>query len=93
MLNFSYERGQGVLSFIICASQVYIRIRDEEWNIYRRYNEFLDMHVTFKKKYPILATFEFPPKKALGNKVYKECSYVLTFFFCSEECFLQLSKM
>ncbi|XP_005108639.1 sorting nexin-29 isoform X2 [Aplysia californica] len=48
--------------------QVYIRIRDEEWNVYRRYNQFLDMHQRLRKVYPIIGKFEFPPKKAIGKK-------------------------
>ncbi|XP_023221437.1 sorting nexin-29-like isoform X1 [Centruroides sculpturatus] len=48
--------------------QVYIRIRDDEWNIYRRYAEFYALHKSLKKKHPIVNTFDFPPKKTLGNK-------------------------
>ncbi|XP_064641818.1 sorting nexin-29-like isoform X2 [Lineus longissimus] len=48
--------------------QLYIRIRDVEWNVYRRYAQFHELHVKIKKHNPILNTFEFPPKKALGNK-------------------------
>ncbi|GFR99499.1 sorting nexin-29 [Elysia marginata] len=48
--------------------QVYVRIRDEEWNVYRRYSQFFDMHVRLKKVYPIIGKFEFPPKKAIGKK-------------------------
>ena len=55
-------------SLILCY-QVYIRIRDEEWNIYRRYTDFLDLHNKVKKIYPVVASYQFPPKKAIGNKV------------------------
>jgi len=48
--------------------QVYIRIQDTEWNVYRRYNQFLDLHQQNKKQDPIMSTFQFPPKKAVGNK-------------------------
>uniref|UniRef100_A0A2C9K6S7 Sorting nexin-29 n=1 Tax=Biomphalaria glabrata TaxID=6526 RepID=A0A2C9K6S7_BIOGL len=48
--------------------QVYVRIRDEEWNVYRRYSQFLDMHVRLKKVYPIVGKYDFPPKKAIGKK-------------------------
>lgn len=48
--------------------QVYIRIRDDEWNIYRRYAQFYALHKSLKKKNPIVNTFNFPPKKAIGNK-------------------------
>ena len=49
--------------------QVYIRIRDEEWNVYKRYSQFLDMHQRLRKVYPIVGKFEFPSKKAIGKKV------------------------
>uniref|UniRef100_T1J6X9 Large ribosomal subunit protein uL13 n=1 Tax=Strigamia maritima TaxID=126957 RepID=T1J6X9_STRMM len=48
--------------------QVYIRVRDDEWNVYRRYAQFYSLHKSLKKKNPIMNTFEFPPKKAIGNK-------------------------
>lgn len=48
--------------------QVYIRIRDVEWNIYKRYSQFYNLHSSLKKKDPIVNSFEFPPKKSLGNK-------------------------
>ncbi|XP_059179652.1 sorting nexin-29-like [Physella acuta] len=48
--------------------QVYVRIRDEEWNVYRRYSQFLDLHMRLKKVYPIVGKYDFPPKKAIGKK-------------------------
>ncbi|XP_041363151.1 sorting nexin-29-like [Gigantopelta aegis] len=48
--------------------QVYIRIKDEEWNIYRRYREFHELHSKLKKVYPIVGRYEFPPKKNFGKK-------------------------
>ncbi|CAG0892031.1 unnamed protein product [Cyprideis torosa] len=48
--------------------QIYIRIRDDEWNIYRRYAQFYSFHRSLKKQNALIATFDFPPKKALGNK-------------------------
>ncbi|XP_064595668.1 sorting nexin-29-like isoform X2 [Liolophura sinensis] len=48
--------------------QVYVRIRDEEWNVYRRYNQFRDFFNSLKKKHPIMSKFDFPPKKAIGSK-------------------------
>ena len=49
--------------------QVYVRIRDEEWNVYRRYTEFHNLHKKVKKRFPVATTYDFPPKKAIGNKV------------------------
>ena len=48
--------------------QVFIRIRDDEWNIYRRYAQFYSLHKDLKKQDSVVGTFDFPPKKALGNK-------------------------
>ncbi|KAK7918688.1 hypothetical protein WMY93_009972 [Mugilogobius chulae] len=48
--------------------QVYIRILDNEWNVYRRYTEFRELHNLLRAQFPQVDTFNFPPKKALGNK-------------------------
>lgn len=48
--------------------QIYIRIRDTEWNIYRRYAQFHALYRELKKHDSIVTTFEFPPKKPIGNK-------------------------
>ncbi|VDI83214.1 sorting nexin-29 [Mytilus galloprovincialis] len=48
--------------------QVYVRIKDEEWNVYKRYSQFRDLHLHLRKKYPIVNKYEFPPKKTIGKK-------------------------
>ena len=48
--------------------QVYIRIRDTEWNVFKRYSQFYKLHSSLRKKDPIVNSLEFPPKKSLGNK-------------------------
>ncbi|KAM0733088.1 Sorting nexin-29 [Formica fusca] len=48
--------------------QIYARIRDIEWNIYRRYAQFYALYRELKKHDAIVTTFEFPPKKTIGNK-------------------------
>uniref|UniRef100_A0A674P6B9 Sorting nexin 29 n=1 Tax=Takifugu rubripes TaxID=31033 RepID=A0A674P6B9_TAKRU len=48
--------------------QVYIRIQDNEWNVYRRYTEFRELHNHLRTQFPQVHAFNFPPKKALGNK-------------------------
>ncbi|XP_029432962.1 sorting nexin-29 isoform X2 [Rhinatrema bivittatum] len=48
--------------------QVYVRIKDDEWNVYRRYTEFRSLHQKLLSKFPQVRTFSFPPKKAIGNK-------------------------
>ncbi|CAM4709443.1 unnamed protein product [Leuciscus chuanchicus] len=50
------------------ALQVYIRILDNEWNVYRRYTEFRTLHSYLRPQFPQVDTFNFPPKKAIGNK-------------------------
>lgn len=39
-----------------------------EWNIYRRYAQFYTLYRELKKHDAVVTTFEFPPKKTLGNK-------------------------
>ncbi|KAF4106656.1 sorting nexin-29 isoform X2 [Onychostoma macrolepis] len=48
--------------------QVYIRILDNEWNVYRRYAEFRVLHNYLRPQFPQVDAFNFPPKKAIGNK-------------------------
>ncbi|XP_042363565.1 sorting nexin-29-like [Plectropomus leopardus] len=48
--------------------QVYIRILDNEWNVYRRYTEFRELHNHLRSQFPQVDAFNFPPKKAIGNK-------------------------
>lgn len=48
--------------------QVYVRIKDDEWNVYRRYSQFFEMHKTLRRKFSVVDSFKFPPKKTLGNK-------------------------
>ncbi|ELU12641.1 hypothetical protein CAPTEDRAFT_218941 [Capitella teleta] len=59
---------RGVGSDAYHVYQVYVRVRDDEWNIYRRYSEFHDLHSQLKKKHPSATSFEFPKKKTLGSK-------------------------
>ncbi|KAK3091396.1 hypothetical protein FSP39_019582 [Pinctada imbricata] len=59
---------QGASSDVHHVYQVYIRIKDEEWNIYKRYSQFHQLHVKLKKVYPKITKFEFPPKKTIGKK-------------------------
>ncbi|KAM9305547.1 sorting nexin-29 [Gastrophryne carolinensis] len=61
-----FLRGKSTHAFHVY--QVYIRIKDEEWNIYRRYTEFRSLHHKLQSKYSQVRNFHFPPKKAIGNK-------------------------
>ena len=45
-----------------------MRIRDTEWNVYKRYSQFFHLHQSLRKKDPIVNSFDFPPKKSVGNK-------------------------
>ena len=60
-----------ILTFLlfIIDLQVYVRIKDEEWNVYKRYTQFREQHMKLRKSHPVVSTFEFPPKKAIGSKV------------------------
>ena len=48
--------------------QIYICIKDDEWNVYRRYSQFYTIHQILKKKYQQISALEFPPKKTIGNR-------------------------
>ena len=48
--------------------QVYVRIKDEEWNVYRRYSQFHDLNSKLKKRHPVVGSFDFPPKKRFTNR-------------------------
>ncbi|XP_072124945.1 sorting nexin-29 isoform X2 [Mobula birostris] len=61
-----FLRGRAANAFHVY--QVYIRIKDDEWNVYRRYTEFRALHNRLRTKFPTVNTFHFPPKKAIGNK-------------------------
>ncbi|OBS63762.1 hypothetical protein A6R68_07699, partial [Neotoma lepida] len=50
------------------AADVYIRIKDDEWNVYRRYTEFRALHHQLQSTFPQVRAYNFPPKKAIGNK-------------------------
>ncbi|XP_006818443.1 sorting nexin-29-like [Saccoglossus kowalevskii] len=62
----AFLKGKGKDSYHVY--QIYVRIKDEEWNIYRRYSQFYDLHQKMRKMNPMLNTFDFPPKKTLGHK-------------------------
>ncbi|XP_032460100.1 sorting nexin-29 isoform X5 [Phocoena sinus] len=61
-----FLRGKATNAFHVY--QVYIRIKDNEWNVYRRYTEFRSLHHKLQNKYPQVRAYNFPPKKAIGNK-------------------------
>nr|CAB3266461.1 sorting nexin-29-like [Phallusia mammillata] len=58
---------QGKPSQSYYAYQVYIRIGTEEWNVYRRYSQFRELHKHMQKRFHMVETFHFPPKKVVGN--------------------------
>ncbi|XP_036593989.1 sorting nexin-29 [Trichosurus vulpecula] len=61
-----FLRGKAANAFHVY--QVYIRIKDDEWNVYRRYAEFRSLHHKLQNRYPQVRAYSFPPKKAIGNK-------------------------
>ncbi|KAK5611072.1 Sorting nexin-29 [Crenichthys baileyi] len=60
--------GRALNSYTISTAPVYIRILDNEWNVYRRYTEFRELHNQLRTQFSQVDTFNFPPKKAIGNK-------------------------
>ena len=67
---------------VLLVSQVYVRLRDSEWNVYRRYSHFHQLHQVerwldpglllvlaqgLRKKHPKVTSFNFPPKRSVGN--------------------------
>ncbi|XP_070617222.1 sorting nexin-29 [Erythrolamprus reginae] len=61
-----FLRGKAANAFHVY--QLYIRIKDDEWNVYRRYTEFRGLHHKLQTRYHQVRSFSFPPKKAIGNK-------------------------
>ncbi|KAM3826610.1 sorting nexin-29 isoform 1-T1 [Vipera latastei] len=61
-----FLRGKAANAFHVY--QVYIRIKDDEWNVYRRYTEFRGLHHKLQMRHHQVRSFNFPPKKAIGNK-------------------------
>ncbi|XP_047388860.1 sorting nexin-29 isoform X2 [Sciurus carolinensis] len=61
-----FLRGKAANAFHVY--QVYIRIKDDEWNVYRRYTEFRGLHHQLQGRFPQVRAYSFPPKKAIGNK-------------------------
>ncbi|XP_028634191.1 sorting nexin-29 [Grammomys surdaster] len=61
-----FLRGKAANAFHVY--QVYIRIKDDEWNVYRRYTEFRGLHHQLQSAFPQVRAYNFPPKKAIGNK-------------------------
>ena len=51
------------------AYQVYIKLGGDEWNVYRRFAEFLEFHRQISVHLPEVGEFNFPPKKAMNDKV------------------------
>eukprot|EP00117_Sycon_ciliatum_P030731 scpid49497/ scgid24169/ Sorting nexin-29 len=53
--------------------QVFIRVRDEEWNVYRRYAQFHEFRKHVIQSVPSATRLDFPKKKSFRNK---ESSFV-----------------
>ncbi|XP_045445522.1 sorting nexin-29-like [Melitaea cinxia] len=48
--------------------QVFLKIGQEEWNVYHRYAKFYELHSQLKKCHPDIANYKFPPKKTLRKR-------------------------
>lgn len=49
--------------------QIYVKLGQDEWNVYRRYAEFYEFHRQLQKNLAEIHEFQFPPKKVIGSKV------------------------
>lgn len=50
------------------AYQIYVKLGQDEWNVYRRYAEFYEFHQQLSKGLAEIEEFPFPPKRAIGSK-------------------------
>ncbi|XP_046649805.1 sorting nexin-29-like [Daphnia pulicaria] len=48
--------------------QVYIRMGDTEWTIFKRYSQMYKFRKEMSKRYPFTAEIHFPPKKKFGYR-------------------------
>ncbi|XP_045519198.1 sorting nexin-29-like isoform X2 [Pieris brassicae] len=48
--------------------QIFLKVGQEEWNVYHRYAKFYEMHTQLKKCHPDIANYNFPPKKTLRKR-------------------------
>ncbi|XP_013186474.2 sorting nexin-29 [Amyelois transitella] len=48
--------------------QIFLKLGQEEWNVYHRYAKFHELHTQLKKCHPDIATYKFPPKKTLRKR-------------------------
>ena len=58
---------------------MFIRVKSEEWNVYRRYAEFREFHQQIQRYLPDASTFNFPPKKTVGRKVHVRILCLINF--------------
>ncbi|CAG4981266.1 unnamed protein product [Parnassius apollo] len=48
--------------------QIFLKVGQEEWNVYHRYAMFHELHTQLKKCHPDIANYKFPPKKTLRKR-------------------------
>ncbi|RVE50103.1 hypothetical protein evm_005309 [Chilo suppressalis] len=48
--------------------QIFLKVAQEEWNVYHRYAKFHELHTQLKKCHPDIACYKFPPKKTLRKR-------------------------
>jgi sorting nexin-29 len=51
------------------AYQIYVKLKNEEWNVYRRFAEFYEFHKQLQRNLQEVNDFQFPPKKVINRKV------------------------
>jgi sorting nexin-29 len=50
------------------AYQIYVKLKNEEWNVYRRFAEFYEFHKQLQRNLQEVNDFQFPPKKVINRK-------------------------
>ena len=68
---------------------MFVSVKGVEWNVYRRYTEFREFHRQLQKHVQEVSTFNFPPKKAIGNKV---CAFYMEVALSSLFLFVELTS-
>ncbi|ELT94954.1 hypothetical protein CAPTEDRAFT_222037 [Capitella teleta] len=61
------EHGKAYAVYLITVTRQYTDGRQETWDVYRRYSDFHDLHMTIQDKYESLSGLALPSKKAFNN--------------------------
>ncbi|KFM60860.1 Sorting nexin-13, partial [Stegodyphus mimosarum] len=65
--GITHHAGRTFAVYAISVCHQRIDGPEEKWFVIRRYSEFYDFHELLVSKYPVLASYNFPPKKPFNN--------------------------